>query len=188
MEPLKRIENPKYPVSRIEDKPEVVLSTIDYDELKRRQRFMESGFNDNLKSSSGAKGRYQIMPITHKEYVQLTGNAGDLMDPVYNEQIRDFYMEKRLPQFEVIKEGNPTDSVLYAKKLAAYNWGPGNLRKHMIRLKKKGVDVDNSMDWVDTMPTEPRNYVNFILRGQDVNKYKNNDEYQKVLDKYGKNK
>ena len=44
------------------------------------------------------------------------------------------------------------------------------------------------MDWIDTMPTEPRNYVNFILRGQDVNKYKNNEEYQKVLDKNGKNK
>ena len=41
------------------------------------------------------------------------------------------------------------------------------------------------MDWIDTLPTEPRNYVNFILRGQDVNKYKNNSEYQKALEKYG---
>jgi hypothetical protein len=35
------------------------------------------------------------------------------------------------------------------------------------------------------MPTEPKNYVNFILRGQDIDKYRNNEEYQKALKKYG---
>lgn len=178
---------PKYPVSRLEDMPEPneESSGIDMQELKLRQRFMESGFNDNLKSHVGATGRYQIMPITGKEYTQITGKTGDLNDPVYNEQVRDFYMETRLPQFKVVSEGAPTDSVKIAKILAAYNWGPGNLSKHITRLKRRGVDVEKSLDWVDTMPAEPKNYVNFILRGQDIDKYRNNEEYQKALKKYG---
>ena len=168
---------PKYPVSRLEDMPEPneESSGIDMQELKLRQRFMESGFNDNLKSRVGATGRYQIMPITGKEYTQITGKTGDLNDPVYNEQVRDFYMETRLPQFKVVSEGAPTDSVKIAKILAAYNWGPGNLSKHITRLKRRGVDVEKSLDWVDTMPAEPKNYVNFILRGQDIDKYRNNN-------------
>ena len=187
---LKRIPHPTQPVSYFNDRilyesePEL-KPAIDFDEIKLRQRFMESGFNDNLTSPAGATGRYQIMPITSREYTQLTGKTGDLNNPEYNEQVRDYYMEKRLPQFKVVSEGNPTDSVRMAKTLAAYNWGPDNLNKHITNLKRRGIDVENSMDWIDTLPTEPRNYVNFILRGQDVNKYKNNSEYQKALEKYG---
>lgn len=183
---LKRIQHPLHPVSYFDDR---ILDesepSIDLNELKLRQRFMESGFDDNLTSPAGATGRYQIMPIAGKEYTQITGKTGDLNDPTYNEQVRDFYMEKRLPQFKVVSEGNPTDSVKMAKILAAYNWGPGNLNKHMTKLKRRGINTETSMDWIDTMPTEPRNYVNFILRGQDVNKYKNNNEYEKALKKHG---
>ena len=58
-------------------------------DYKLRQRYAESAFKDNLTSQAGAKGRYQIMPVTLKEYTNRTGLTGNLMDPTFNEQVRD---------------------------------------------------------------------------------------------------
>ena len=153
-------------------------STIDYDEIKRRQRWAESQDNPNAGSQKGAKGLFQIMPSTHKEYVAKTGNRGNIYDPKYNTEIRDWYMQDLLNS-RTITNGNPTDSVQLAKQLAAYNWGRGNLGSFLEKQKKAGTDIYNTLDWIDSMPKEPRDYVNFILRNKDTGGPRNNRLYNK---------
>lgn len=145
-----------------------VTPGLDLAEMKMRQRYAESGFRDNLTSKAGAKGRYQIMPITLQEYTERTGKTGDLMDASFNEGIRDWYMDTRLPQFSVMKRGNPTDLVREYRRYAAYNMGPGALNKALTKAEKDGIDIDNTTDWVSYLPKETRDYVSFIVGGQDV--------------------
>ena len=190
MDRLKRINHPTKPVSRYEDIPEYqeqvkINRPIDHEKIKLRQRFMESGFDDKLVSNAGAMGRYQIMPSTGDEYTNLTGKTGDLMDPKYNEQVRDYYVNKRLPQFPVIKNRNSSDSSRVAQILAAYVEGPGNLERDLKKLEEKGVDIDNSLGWVDSLKKAPRDYVNFILSEKDIDKFRNNTEFEKAKKKHG---
>lgn len=149
---------------------------IDYEEIKRRQRWAESQDNPAAKSRAGAKGLFQIMPSTHKEYVAKTGKKGNIYDPKYNTEIRDWYMQDMLNS-KTITNGNPTDSVQLAKQLAAYNWGRGNLGSFLEKQKKAGIDIYNTLDWINAMPKEPRDYVNFILRNKDTGGPRNNEFY-----------
>lgn len=156
--------------------PVAPKSTIDYEEIKRRQRWAESQDSPDAKSRAGAKGLFQIMPSTHKEYVAKTGKKGNIYDPKYNTEIRDWYMQDMLNS-RTITNGNPTDSVQLAKQLAAYNWGRGNLGSFLEKQKKAGVDIYNTLDWINAMPKEPRDYVNFILRNKDTGGPRNNEFY-----------
>ena len=63
---------------------------VDQEALRLRQRYAESTFNDKAESPAGAKGAFQIMPKTYKEYAQKMGEEGDLLDPDYNGRLRDF--------------------------------------------------------------------------------------------------
>ena len=160
---------------------------IDWDEVKRRQAFMETGFKDNTVSRAGAKGRYQIMPTTAAEYTKKTGETGDLADPAFNERVRDFYMDSLLDRSWINNEES-ADSIIAGKAFAAYNYGPTNTYRALNKAKASGVDINNTFDWLSYMPQETRNYVNFVLRNQDINKHKNNAEYSKALEKENKKK
>ena len=185
MEPerLKRIPHPTKPVSTYNDrilyKPE-----IDHNEIKLRQRFMESGFDDSKVSSAGALGRFQIMPSTGEEYSRITGRAGDLMDPAYNEEVRDYYMNTRIPQ--MLKRKNSSDSSAIAQNLFAYVAGAGNANKELDRLEALGEDVNNSTEWVNKIKNgHAKQYINFTFLKKDVNKYLNTQEYEKAKKKHG---
>lgn len=141
---------------------------LDSNTMKLRQRYAESSFRDDLKSPAGAIGRYQIMPMTYQEYIDRTGNRGDLLDPKYNEALRDWYLEKRLPQFEAMKRGNPSDLVREYRRYAAYNMGPGGLNRALTKAQKDGIDIDNTLGWVKYLPKETRDYVDFIVGGKDI--------------------
>ena len=159
---------------------------LEPDVFKMRQRYAESGFRDDLTSPRGAMGRYQIMPITLKEYTQRTGKTGDLMDPEFNEAVRDWYMDVSLPRYEAIKRGDPTDIVREYRKYAAYNWGPGNLNKALNRAVADGVNIDKTIDWINYLPKETRDYLNFIVSGNDVpDTSKTAALYEKAGNKYG---
>jgi len=145
-----------------------VQPSLDYGEMKLRQRYAESGFKDNLTSKAGAKGRYQIMPITLQEYTNKTGKTGDLMDAAFNEGLRDWYMDEALPRYNAIKRGNPTDLIREYRKYAAYNMGPGALNKALTKAEKDGIDIDTTTDWISYLPKETRDYVNFIVGQEDV--------------------
>ena len=164
--------------------PEVVEEApkYDYDELKRRQYYAESRFNDKAVSRKGARGAYQIMPITKKDYINRTGNDGDLDDYGYNEGIRDYYMNMYLNSDMATKKGQSEYNRI-AKSLAAYNWGKGNLINYLNGQKESGVDIYQGTDWIAGLPAQTRNYIKFILDGEDIGGRITNRAYERAKEK-----
>lgn len=156
---------------------------IDYEEIAERQRFMESAYNNRAVSHKGARGAWGIMPSAKREYIQLgKGRPGNLNDPKYNRKIRD-YMMRRVTRSDAFYPED-TDSVRIGKQLAYYNWGMGNMRNYLKEQEKKGVDTRYSFEWLNELPEETRNYVNFILRNKDINENKNQEEYERLRSRY----
>ena len=180
----KELYKKKHNVSLIDDIPEH-QEPLNYDEIKRRQEFMESEFDPKAYNKySGAKGRFQIRENALKDYIRAGGEEGDLFDSNYNEKVRDWVMQD-LSKSSMVIAGNPTDSVKMAKQLAAYNWGRGNLSKFLQKQKEAGIDIYTNMDWIDNLPKETKDYVNFSLRNQDINDIKNNERYNSLIKRYG---
>ena len=154
---------------------------VDKSNIRLRQRYAESAFNDKAESKSGAKGAFQIMPKTAEEYAKKMGEDGDLFDPEYNGRMRDRIWDDLYNSFTATT-GDPTDSVRVAKALAMYNRGRGAVGKFLQEQKDKGVDIYRSLDWVDDMPwKETRDYVNFILSNKDIpDSSKNAAEFEKA--------
>ena len=187
MEPLKRkhtalelLTDPSITTWTLEDR-DTLLEPIDAEDYKNRQEFMESNFNPNAyNSNSKAIGRFQITPIAHKEYQNKTGNTGNLYDPEYNEQVRDWYMDEYLPNLKTTKE-REYPLVKAAIQAGGFNAGPDTMKKELRRLEKLGFDTKNSLGWVEhvRMP-ETRNYIKFTVLNQDINKSKNNDEFERL--------
>ena len=140
----------------------------DFAEMKRRQRYAESSFRDDLTSNRNAVGRYQITPIVYKEYQQKTGKTGNLMDPRFNEEVRDWYMNVGLDGYEVMRRGSPSEYNKILRGIASYNAGPVAVSKALARAEAAGVDINNSTDWISYLTKETRDYVNFVGRKQDV--------------------
>lgn len=156
---------------------------IDHNEIVERQRFMESAYDNDAVSDKGAGGAWGIMPSAKAEYIELgRGRNGDLNDPRYNRKVRDYMMRRVMRSNAFYPED--TDSVRMGKQLAYYNWGMGNMYKYLKEQERKGVDTRYSFDWLEELPEETRNYVNFILRNRDINEHKNQEEYERVRDKY----
>ena len=169
------------PIDRVRDVPIPMKSyktagPIDKEELARRQRYVESTFNDrDINKRTGAAGAYQIMPVTQKQFEERKKRKGDILDYKYNKEVRDYMMDwlSERPYLQA-----PTDSVAMGKQLAAYNYGPNNVKKKLKKAKAAGVDINDSWDWLSYMPEETRNYVNFILRNKDI-RDKTNADYKK---------
>lgn len=95
--------------------------------LLSRVAFQESSFNPRAVSPAGAQGLMQIVPKWHPD-----------VDPWNESEAIDYagrYLRELFDEF-----GN------WKLALAAYNWGPGNLRKHGYAER----------------PSETRHYVNEI--------------------------
>lgn len=167
-------------IPRIPADDYILNAPVNLDDYKDKQEYMESGFNSNAYNKySKATGRFQITPIAHREYTNRTGKTGDLNDPAYNEQVRDWYMNEYLPNTKVVKEGNAYPMVQAAKILAAYNYGPGALNKKLVALQKNGIDTTSSLEWVNHLNPETSNYIKFILMGEDVGR-KTNEEFERL--------
>lgn len=153
---------------------------LDYRDIRNRQLYLESAGKETSRSGKGAQGIFQIMPATAQWYKDSTGDVGDIWDPIYNERVRDWVMDRNWKS-NVVKEGNPSNKTRMKKALAAYNYGVGNLKKALNKAKKAGVDTINGDEWLEYLPSETRNYVNFIMNGLDASKYKTQDKYQEWL-------
>lgn len=174
-----------YPAPVIQDqeptaKPVTIApAPLDMDELKRRQYYIESKFNDKAKSKAGAIGAYQIMPITYKDYTQRTGRTGDLNDYAFNEEIRDYYMNRYLNSSWATKNDQSKYNTM-AKALVGYNWGVNNLLKYLEAQKAAGIDIYGSTSWLDGVPPESKNYVKWILDKKDIGNRTTNAAYEKA--------
>lgn len=94
----------------------------------------ESSGNPNAVSKKGARGLMQIMPATAKG---MGVDPNTLFDPKVNVGLGSKLYQQNLKLFNGDKR----------KALAAYNWGPGNVKLH-----------PNESDW----PKETQGYVNKI--------------------------
>ena len=108
----------------------------------------ESRGDQSAVSPKGATGIAQVMPATGPEAAALAGEEWDPIafkkDPVYNAKLGRAYFRKQMKD----NGGDP------AKALAAYNAGPGALRK------AKGD--------ISKLPQETQNYVPNIMNRADA--------------------
>lgn len=150
---------------------------IDSKELGMRQTYAESGFNPNAHNSdSGAAGVQQIIP----KFAPKGFTIQDLYNPSRATIARNIIMGN-LNNYSQVTQGFPSDSILYARKLAAYNRGVIKLGQALDRAKSKGVDIDDSWDWIQFLPNETQKYINFILRGRNIDKNRNEESYKRAL-------
>ncbi|MGH6954995.1 MAG: lytic transglycosylase domain-containing protein [Alphaproteobacteria bacterium] len=123
----------------------------------------ESAFDPEAVSGSGARGLMQIMPATAKQVAKQSGLAYSkrklTADPDYNVRLGRSYVRRLIESYR----GS------YVLALAAYNAGPGNVRRW---LKEYGDPRDGSvdaLDWIELVPfAETRNYVQRVLEGLQV--------------------
>ena len=106
---------------------------------------VESGLDPKIKSKMGAMGLWQFMPATGRMYgMQVNPDIDDRMDPEKSTAAAAKYLKSLYKMF-----GN------WEVALAAYNCGPGNVRKAIRRSGGK------TTFWgiYDFLPQETRSYV-----------------------------
>lgn len=147
-----------------------------------RQQFKESTFNPKAVSPAKARGLAQIKKDAEADAIKagVLKKGEDIFDPEVNARVQKWYMNDLYDSSFINKPGQK-DSVKLAKALAAYNWGRGNTLKHLNEQKKKGIDIYNSYDWVNSLPKETKDYVNKILLKKDP---KFEKEFEKAYEKY----
>jgi diguanylate cyclase (GGDEF)-like protein len=109
---------------------------VDSDLVKSVVR-QESGSNPLLESPANAQGLMQIIPATQKEL-----GVENPFDPDENVRGGVKYLKQQIDDFGDVD-----------KALAAYNWGPGNVRKAVRKFKDK---------WKEHLPEETENYLKSI--------------------------
>ncbi len=117
----------------------------------------ESQFNARAKSRVGARGLMQLMPRTAsfiaRDRRYRTSRRNRLFDPTINMTLGQKYVLHLFAQPEV--QGN------LAFALAAYNGGPGNLRKWQRRMK----GIDDPLLFIESVPSaETRDFVHAVLK------------------------
>lgn len=113
----------------------------------------ESAFREDARSRSGAMGLMQLMPATAKETAQRYGipltRTSDAYRPEINVQLGTAYLNQMYNYF-----GN--NRILAS---AAYNAGPGNVRRWLGTTAGLPYDV-----WIESIPfDETRSYVRNVL-------------------------
>ncbi len=132
----------------------------DADKTWRRMIHRESGGHqfdksgETLTSPKGAAGIAQVMPGTAPEAAKLAGVEYDPVkyrrDPDYNEALGKAYYNKQLSDF------GRTDLAA-----AAYNAGPGAVRRALARSEATG------RDYLNYLPQETQKYVAGVMGGGD---------------------
>jgi soluble lytic murein transglycosylase len=121
----------------------------------------ESQFDRQIVSHAGAIGLMQLMPGTARGTATKLGmdySPTSLIDPSYNAALGDAYFSQLFESF-----GS------YPLAVAAYNAGPGNVRKWLAANgDPRDGDID-MVDWVEAIPFhETRTYVQRVLENAVV--------------------
>ncbi len=113
----------------------------------------ESNGNPTVVSKAGAIGLMQLLPSTGRECAREIGLEEwkiDLFDPKTNIRLGTHYLAKMLRTFRGEVE----------IALAAYNWGPGNVRRALL----KAGGAKSWLEIYDQAPRETRAYVKRVLK------------------------
>lgn len=117
----------------------------------------ESLFNAGAVSPAGARGLMQLMPATAQEVAQKLGlpyDRGRLHETEYNIMLGSAYFQRLLDAYS----GN------HVLAVAAYNAGPGNVRRWLNRYGDPRDPTIDVIDWMEQIPySETRNYVQRVL-------------------------
>ena len=121
--------------------------TLDKYDLPLELKYLsivESALNPNARSKSGARGLWQFMYPTAKEYgLRVTSYIDERLDPFKSTEAACKYFIKL---YDLFGDWNLV--------LAAYNGGPGYIQRKMI-----ATGHDNYWDLRPHLRTETRNYV-----------------------------
>jgi soluble lytic murein transglycosylase len=131
----------------------------------------ESQFDRNAVSHAGARGLMQLMPGTARETsgkIAMAYRPEALNSDIsYNIQLGSTYFQRMLSYYN----GN------YPLAVAAYNAGPGNVNKWIVRNgdpRNGGIDI---LDWIEQIPIfETRNYVQRVLENAVMYDHLNPDK------------
>lgn len=126
----------------------------------------ETEFDADAISSAGARGLMQVMLSAAKTSARVGGlpyRPDDLLtDPNYNIQLGMIEFERHFQSWD--------NSLVLAA--AAYNAGPGNVRKWVTANGDPSDGSVDAIDWIEQIPFgETRNYVERVLENMEV--YKN---------------
>lgn len=156
---------------------------IDLERMIDRQMGVESSYLPGRTSSAGARGLGQFTDIAEKEVVRLgiMDEGWNPNDPVQAREAMSGYMEN-LYDREFIHAEKSDPKIAYAKAAFAYNAGEGTAKKELNRLKEKGYDIYNSLDWINDINTESREYIE-RLYGLDTPKGRKFEEDWPIMDR-----
>lgn len=138
---------------------------IGYDDILERQIFKESGGNPEAVSPAGARGLGQITPIT-EDYLRQKGlipEDWDAFSPEDSRYAQRVYMDSLMGR----SWNKGSEEVRIAKALSGYNYGPTATVRALEEAKDAGVDIYNTLDWLEYLPLETRDYVSKILGYND---------------------
>lgn len=118
--------------------------------IQAESRGKHTDASGNLTTSPvGARGITQVMPKTAKD-------PGYGISPIKDDSENEYLRFGREYLGAMVKEFNGD----YQKALAAYNFGPGSVKKAIMKAAKAGHD-----DWLSLTPKETKDYVRKILKG-----------------------
>ena len=122
----------------------------------------ESQFDRAAISHAGARGLMQLMPGTAREQAGKIGISYDpgalTTDPSLSMQLGSSYFERVYGGFSS-----------YPLAIAAYNAGPGNVRKWLAANGDPRMGTVDVIDWIEAIPlSETRNYVQRVLENAVV--------------------
>jgi soluble lytic murein transglycosylase len=123
----------------------------------------ESQFDRQAVSRAGARGLMQLMPATAREAAGKLGLSYDFgrltADPQYNILLGSSFFGRILDSFG----GN------HVLAIAAYNAGPGNVRKWLAANGDPRTGQVDVLDWIEAIPyAETRGYVQRVLENAVV--------------------
>lgn len=139
---VERKENIEMILTNVENHEETL---IDYNAIEE----IESSGNPKAHNrKSGARGLRQITPVVLEEWNAFHPKEQYNLDGLFNEEINrkigNWYLDKKIPRY--LKDFGLKDSI--ENRLAAYNWGIGNLRK-----------ISDARENFDKLPKETRDYI-----------------------------
>jgi soluble lytic murein transglycosylase len=138
----------------------------------------ETEFDPASVSSAGARGLMQVMPESAPHLAALNGmeyRLGDLtQDPIYNMELGMTELSHELSDW----------GGSYVLAAAAYNAGPGNVRKWIAMYGDPRDARVDPVDWIEEIPfSETRNYVQRVLENVEVyrNRLSGHDQPLQIL-------